>query len=141
MKNQLLSAAVLALFACTSFALSVDQASARGFHRSVSVQGSHGRGGTKDVNRQCSGGHCTGERSVQTNGGYGYTSDRDRNCSGGTCTATTTATGNNGKTWTRSGSATNNGDGSADWYSTTTGPNGGTVTHSGSAEADPPPND
>jgi hypothetical protein len=138
MKKQLFSVAVMAIFASTSLALSVDQASARGFHRTVSAQGSNGRGYTKNVNRNCSGGTCTGERSVQTNGGYGYTSSHNRTCASGSCTGSTTVTGNNGNVWTRSGGATNNGNGTGNWYSTTTGPNGGSVSRSGSVSVNPP---
>ena len=133
MKKPFFSVAVVALFAAASLAGMTDSAAARGFHRTVSAQGANGHGYTKNVDRQCSGGACSGQRSVQTNQGYGWTSDHNRSCANGSCTGSTTVTGNNGKTWTRSGGATNNGDGSASWYSNTTGPNGGTVSRSGSA--------
>ena len=138
MKKQFLSLAVMAIFASASLAVTAEQASARGFHRSTSVQGSQGHGYNKTVDRSCNGGACTGSRSVQTNSGRGYTSSHARSCANGSCSSSTTVTGNNGNVWTRSGGATRNGDGSAQWYSTTTGPNGGTVARSGSVSVTPP---
>jgi hypothetical protein len=131
MKTQIFSFALVALFAAGIFAGTADIAAARGFHRSVSAQGANGHGYTKNVNRNCSGGTCNGQRSVQTNQGYGWTSDHNRSCADGSCSGSTTVTGNNGKTWTRNSGATANGDGTGSWYSNTSGPNGGSKSSSG----------
>jgi hypothetical protein len=127
------SLAIVALFATASLVGMTDAASARGFQRHVTAQGAYGRGYHKDVDRHCSGGACSGHRSVQSNRGYGWTSDHDRSCANGSCNASSTVRANNGNVWTRSRGVTNNGDGSASWYSNASGPNGsvsrnGTVT-------------
>lgn len=133
MKTKFLTTALAAVFATATFAMTIDTASARSFHRTSWAQGSGGRGYVKNVDRNCGGGTCTGHRSVQTNGGYAYTADHSRSCANGSCNGSTTVTGNNGRSWTHNSGYTNGGDGSASWYSNTTGPNGGSISRSGSA--------
>lgn len=119
-----LSIAILAMFATTSMVGMSDAASARGFHRHVTAQGAGGRGYSKDVERNCAAGACSGHRSVQTNQGYGWTTDHSRACANGSCNGSTTVHANNGNSWTRDRGVTTNGDGTARWYSNTSGPNG-----------------
>lgn len=132
MKTTFRSVALLSLFAAFSFAATIDAASAaRSYHRTTWAQGYYGRGYVKHVDRSCGGGTCEGHRSVQTNRGYGYTTDHSRSCANGSCNSSTDVTGNNGRSWSRDRGITNNGDGTASWYSNTSGPNGGTVSRSG----------
>lgn len=132
MTSRTLTAGAIALFAAVSLAAMADPAAARGFSRSTTVHGAYGHGYTRNVDRSCAAGACSGTRSFQTNSGAGFTATHDRSCADGACSGSTTVTGNGGNTWTRSTSGASNGDGSASWYSTTTGPNGGTVSRSGS---------
>jgi len=132
MKTPFLCAALVVLFSTASFVATFETASARGYHRTSRAQNSNGRGYVKHVDRNCGGGTCTGHRSVQTHGGYGYTADHSRSCANGSCNSTSSVTGNNGDIRTRSRGITNNGDGSASWYSNASGPNG-SISRSGTA--------
>jgi len=105
--------------------------------RSVSVQGSGGRGYTATSSAMHGDGYGSSTRSVQTNGGYGMTTTRGHSVSDGTYTGGVTHTTNNGTSFGRATTATANGDGATSYGTTFTGPTGGSSTISGTASHTP----
>jgi hypothetical protein len=111
------SLALIALLAGAAVAFTATDASARGLSRSSSVHRSAA--------------HAWGTRSVETQAGRGGTRSFDRSCASGTCERSSTTVTNSGKTWSRSGTSTRTGDGSASWSHNATGPNGGSIARDG----------
>jgi hypothetical protein len=104
---------------------------------SVSIQGSNGRGAIQSRSIARQPGAASATRSIQTNGGRGATTTRDASWSDGTYSSNRATTTNSGKTFGRSTTATNNGDGTASFSSTGTGPNGQSSTVSGTVTRQP----
>lgn len=136
MKSSLVSAAALTFAAAFVMGATTEAASARGWHGSGTFVGPHRTVHTSSsVTR--GGGMASGYHSVQGSYGHGYTSSFNRSCGSGTCTRNSTLQTNSGNTWTRSGSVTNNHDGSVSYDRVTTGPNGNEVTRSGTVTNTP----
>jgi hypothetical protein len=135
MTSKIFKIAAMTLMAATALAMTASEASARSFTRSGSFTGAYGRGFTHSASVNRSPGSVSGTRSLQTNAGYGGTRSFERGCSGGICSARSTTTTNSGRTWSRSGSVSAPGNGTANWDRTATGPNGGSVSRSGSCTA------
>lgn len=95
------------------------------------LQTSDGRGYRHERSRDHGSGHYSADRSTQFNNGRGAATSRDANWGDGSFNGSRTTSLNNGNSFGRTTSATNNGDGTANYSSTLTGPQGATRTVSG----------
>jgi hypothetical protein len=127
-------ATAAAAFAVTLAALPAE-AGMRG--RTVSVQGSGGRGyvASRSIARQQ--GSVSASRSLQTNSGRGIASARSANWGDGNYSGGATHVTNNGTSFGRSTNITKNGDGTASYSATRNRIDGSSATVSGTVNRNP----
>ena len=101
------------------------------------LETSTGRGYRHERSRDYGPGHYSADRSTQFNNGRGAATARDANWGDGSFNGSRTTTLNNGNSFGRTTSATNNGDGTANYSTTVTGPKGGTRTVNGTVPRHP----
>ena len=136
MKSSFVSSTAITIVAALALAASTGAASARGWHSSRTF---HGPYRSVNVSRgyEHGGGQASGYRNVQGSHGHGYDASFSRSCANSTCSRNASLETNSGKEWSRSGSITNNHNGSVSYDRTTTGPNGNEVTRTGTVSYDP----
>jgi hypothetical protein len=105
--------------------------------RTVSVQGSGGRGyfASRSIARQP--GSVSAGRTLQTNAGRGITSARSANWGDGNYSGGATHVTNNGTSFGRSTNITNNGDGTASYSATRNRIDGSSASVSGTVSRNP----
>lgn len=99
--------------------------------RSLSVQGSAGRGFVASGSASRQPGSTSVTRGIQTNSGAGVSTNRNASWGNGSYSGGATHTLNNGDSFGRSTSVTDNGDGTANYSTTHTGVSGQSTTVSG----------
>jgi len=137
--KKFLSAASLAVIAALSLsAISLD-VGARERSFSGTRTGPAGNSVQRNKTVQASDGNRSASSSVQGSNGRGYTRDASRTYDPDTKTVnrSATTTTNSGETFTRNGSTTYNGDGSVSSSGSVTGPNGQSATRTGSTTVTP----